>query len=576
MAAAAPAEGGRRPSYQYYNNQESTLLPEVPLLTGADNFRLWEVAVLAHLRHYNLDESNSEGRSTPRWTREGTLCVSWDEMQKRIKVYQIIRRSIAEVQHFLEKECRSNPWISLSNPTYDAMGLYELVKEVFTRPPPLDPHQSQDQLMIDLMMLKAANFGSLSEYLDGFYALWSRLDVAGLKLTDDLLLNFLLSGLDGHYDKAWTDDLEVQRLMKKIDLHEALKLIGERVCEEGMYVMPLVVPPKDAKYRRSTRSSAPSSTSTEHGRERKMFDMDLPVKGYVGQDDETIEADIRRRQEEMAALAAHSEDRTLHWAVDHAFDTSWSLDGLDPARPVSSEYDIITENGRSTDGGGSRSASPADKKERRRGYKRLSDLVARCSPLPLSVTSSPRASTIRTSMDALRIDDNKSQRNDSPEPGYVYVPSPTPPPNNESDSAARKESRRRFLAKFVGTPIKSAARVMSYQDGWKPKPLFSSPRKFSWEDGVSNSEHDYESVMMMPRTTPEPPKHEHQHQREARRELPPTPVTGDESEKQQDEDQPLLQKRLSAFSPEKVAQKKATAIRNFSRPKRPLIRTASL
>ncbi|KAK1779745.1 hypothetical protein QBC45DRAFT_465246 [Copromyces sp. CBS 386.78] len=550
MAAVAvahlPQRGERKPSYQYYNNQESTLLPEVPLLTGTDNLRLWEVAVLAHLRHYNLDDiSEARDGSTPRRTRDGTLCLSWDEMQNRIKVYQIIRRSIADALSFLEKECRSNPWISLNDPTYDAKGLYELVKEVFTRPPPLDPHQSQDDLMIDLLMLKAVNFGSLSEYLDSFYALWSRIDMAGLRLTDDLLLSFLLSGLNGHYDKGWTEDLEVQRLMKKIDLHEALKLIGERVCEESMVVLP-PVPPKDAKY--CKRSSTQSSSSTEHGMSMETSGMDESIRGCFGHESE-VGADIMRRQEQMAA---HFEGRTFQWAVENAFTTSWSLDDLDP---VSSDYDTTTENGRSDDG--SRSASPADKKERRRGYIRLSDLMARYTPLPLSVTSSP--STIAASMDALRIDD-KSQRDDS-EPRYI----PSPPPTDES--AARKESRRRFLTKLVGTPMKSSARVMSYQEGWKPKPLFSSPRNFSWEDGVSNSEHDYESMML--RTTPEP---------QARRKLPATPGTGS-SEKQQDERdeyRPSPRKRLSAFSPEKVVQNAAIAIRNFSRPERPLIRTASL
>lgn len=550
MAAIAPAHlpqrGERRPSYQYYNNQESTLLPEVPLLTGIDNFRLWEVAVLAHLRHYNLD-NNNEARdpSTPRSVRDGTLYLSWDQMQNRIKVYTIIRRSIADAISFLDKECRSNPWISLNDPTYDAKGLYELVKEVYTRPPPLDPHQSQDDIMIDLLMLKVVNFGTLSDYLDRFYALWSRLDVGSLKLTENLLLNFLISGLNGHYDEGWTEDLERQRLMKKIDLHEALKLVGERVCEENMVVLP-PVPPKDAKYlkRSSTQSSSSSTTEQDN-----LMDTSLneSIRGCFGHEDE-VEADIIRRQEQMAA---HFEGRTLQWAVESAFLTSWSLGDLDP---VSSEYDTTTETGRSSDG--SRSASPADKKERRRGYKRLSDLKARYTPLPLSTTSSP--STIAASMEALSID--RSEHDDS-KPRYL----PSPPPSDES--AARKERRCRLLTRFVGTPTKSspaANRVMSYQEGWKPKPLFSSPRKFSWEEGCNNSEHDYESIQ---RTTPEP---------QARRELPATPGTGS-SEKQQDErDEYRLRKRLSAFSPEKVVQKTAIAIRNFSRPERPLIRTASL
>ncbi|KAH7630141.1 hypothetical protein B0T09DRAFT_399898 [Sordaria sp. MPI-SDFR-AT-0083] len=556
MAAVAPANlsqrGGRRPSYQYYNNQESTLLPEVPLLTGTDNFRLWEVAVLTHLRHYNLDDNNSEARdrsSAARRTRDGTLCLSWDEMQNRIKVYQIIRRSIADALTFLERECRSNPWISLNDPTYDAKGLYELVKAVFTaRPPPLDPHQSQDDLMIDLLMLKAINFASLSEYLDRFYALWSRINMAGLQLTDDLLLSFLLSGLNGHYDRAWTVDLEVQRLMKKIDLHEALKLIGERVCEENMVVLP-PVPPKDEKY--ANRSSAQSSSSTEHGVNMDKSAMDESIRGCFGHEDE-VEVDIMRRQEEMAT---HLEGRTLQWAVESAFATSWSLDDLNP---VSSEYDTTTENGRSENG--SRSASPADKKERRRGYKRLSDLMDRYTPLPLSVASSP--STIAATMDALRIDD-RSQHGGT-EPRYV----PSPPPTDES--AARKERRRHLLSRFTDTPTKSSpvpSRVMSYQEGWKPKPLFSSPRKFSWEDGVSNSEHDYESMML--RTTPEP---------RARRELPAAPGTGEPEKQQNERDKyrPSPRKRSSAFSPEKVVQMTAIAIRNFSRPERPLIRTASL
>ncbi|EAA31236.1 hypothetical protein GE21DRAFT_9019 [Neurospora crassa] len=553
-APALPLEGGeRRPSYQYYNNQESTLLPEVPLLTGIDNLRLWEVAVLAHLRHYNLyDNSEARDPSTPRSARDGTLYLSWDHMQNRIKVYTIIRRSISDVMSFLEKECRSNPWISLNDPTYDAKGLYELVKEVYSRPPPLDPHQSQDDLMIDLLMLKAVNFGTLSDYLDSFYALWSRLDVSGLQLTNDVLLNFLISGLDGHYDEGWTEDLEKQRLMKKIDLHEALNLVGMRVCEENMVVLP-PVPPKDDKYleRSSTESSSSSTIEQENNINTSM---DESIRGCFGHENE-LEADIMRRQEEMAA---HFRSRTLQWAVENAFLTSWSLEDLDP---VSTEHDITAKNRRSDDG--SRNASPTDKKERRRGYQPLSDLMARYIPLPLSITSRGSSpSTIAARMDALRIDDKSQvERND-------FEPRDLPSPLASDQSAARKERRRRFLTRFTGTPTKSSpgpVRVMSYQEEWKPKPLFSSPRKFSWEDGVSNSEHDYEPTVL--RNTPEP---------QVRGDLPDTPGTGGSEKQQNEQDEYRLEKRLSACSPEKVAQKAATAVRNFSRPERPLIRTASL
>ncbi|KAK3401866.1 hypothetical protein B0T20DRAFT_345940 [Sordaria brevicollis] len=560
MAAVAPANlpqrEGRRPSYQYYNNKQSGLLPEVPLLTGTDNFRVWEVAVLAHLRHYEL-ASNSEGHdpSTPRSVRDGPINLSWDQMQNRMKVYTIIRRSIAGVLTFLEQECRSNPWISLNDPTYDAKGLYMLVKEVYTRLAPLNPHPSQNNLMIDLLMLKAVNFGSLSEYLDKFYALWSKIDMEGVQLTEDVLLSFLVSGLNGHYDSTWTEDLEIQRLKKKIDLHEALKLVGERVCEEQMAVLPPAPPPKDAKYRskRSSNQSSSSST-TEQGMDANIT-MDESTRGPFGHDD-SFNAEITRRQEEMST---HFDNRTLQWAVESAFATDWSLDDLDP---VSSEYDMCnTSTDNAASDNGSRSASPADKRERRRGYQRLSDLVARYTPLPLSVTSgSP--STIEGQMEALHIDKSRPAAS---KPRYV----PSPPPTDEA--AAGKERRRNFLTRFVGTPIKSSpipSRVVSYQEGWKPKPLFSSPRKFSWEDGVSNSEHDYESIH---RTTPEP---------HARRPLPPTPGTGITEKQQQagddERDEHRPRKRLSSLVPQNVAKKTTTAVRNFSRPERPLIRTASL
>lgn len=452
---------------------------------------------------------------------------------------------------FLEKECRSNPWISLNDPTYDAKGLYQLVKEVYTRPAPLNTHQSQDSLMIDLLMLKAVNFGSLSEYLDRFYALWSKIDMEGVQLTEDLLLSFLVGGLNGHYDSTWTEDLEIERLKKKIDLHEALKLVGERVCEEQMAILPPIPPPKDAKY--CKRSSTQSSCSTAHGVDANTT-MDESIRGPFGHED-SFNAEIMRRQEEMAA---HFDGRTLQWAVESAFATDWSLEGLDSG---SSEHDMCnmsTDNGRSDNG--SCSASPAYKRERRRGYQRLSDLVARYTPLPLSTSGSP--STIEARMEALNLDD-KSPADESK---TRYVPSP--PPTDET--AARKERRRHFLTRFVGTPTKSSpvpTRVVSYQEGWKPKSLFSSPRKFSWEDGANNSEHDYESIHG---TTPEP---------QARRPLPPTPGTGHTAEKQQDDDdrdEYRPRKRLSSIVPQNVVKKTATAVRNFSRPERPLIRTASL